>query len=64
MLTAETITDEQIRELNASTSDFSVRAWCMAALRIPRGKIHIQARQTARAKVAELLNTKNARVTK
>jgi hypothetical protein len=66
-LTADTITDEQIRELlddkdpthvRLSISD---RAWCIAALRIPVGRLATTKRAEARARCAEIWNARHAK---
>lgn len=59
IVTAVTITDEQIHELLDSSRIFIDRAWCHAALRIPVGKRAKSDRMKARARCAELLNTRN-----
>lgn len=75
MLTAETITDEQIRELQASlpaNPEFGSFDWarvreCLIALHDCPGAADYPSssrRILARARIAAILNTKNARVTK
>lgn len=65
MLTADTITDDMIRELLDEADrpagrglSLKDRAWCIAALRIPVGKLAKVKRSEARARCAEILNTR------
>lgn len=62
MLTADTITDEQIRELQASTTDRRVLADCAEALWDEY--IQSKAITEARARCAEILNARNKERTK
>lgn len=63
-VTGDTITDEQIRELldvkDPTMPRLSItdRAWCIAALRIPIGKLATVDRAKARARCAEILNAR------
>jgi hypothetical protein len=55
-VTAETITDAQIRELARTAVDLDTRALCSRALRIPLMFVFPEARKSARSRCAELLN--------
>jgi hypothetical protein len=57
MLTADTITDEQIRELMRDASDHAISVICRTALSrlIPE---RFDSREQARARCAEILNAR------
>ena len=59
MITAKTITDEQIHALNKDPrSSLTTKAWCVAALRLVYGDSRRQLRERlkARGRCAEILN--------
>lgn len=55
MVTADTVTDEQIREL-ARNGSLTARAWALAALRVTYTNMGERERHAARARCAEILN--------
>ena len=63
-VTAETITDEQIRELLRVSRDIKDRAWCVAAMRIPKGRTATAERARARARCAAAWNARQNEATR
>lgn len=65
-LTADAITDKQIRALlddqDPTSPRLSItdRAWCIAALRIPVGRLAEVKRRAARERCAEIINARSA----
>jgi len=58
MLTADTITDEQIRKLGGPGCDRSVRRLCKIALNDAPTYLRAQVVHDARARCAEILNAR------